>query len=290
VNAALNTTRLVGGPLKRFGGKGHAARRIVPHFARATLYAEACMGAGGVFFRIPEGTYPREAINDLDSALVTFFRVLRDRPDDLVRACSLTPYALEEFVAASEPSGDPLETARRVWVRSRQGFGGVAQTGWGRDPGVPYAWCPLQTRRKLDALHAYARRLLDVSIDHDDAVGFIDRWGRSGAMVYVDPPYVASTRKGDAYLHELNDDGHRRFAAACHGAVERGARVCVSGYASDLYNDIYAGWRRVDFDVPLKSARHTRGQRRTESLWMSYPASEEIGAASLTLTNGASPC
>jgi len=286
MNAALDTARLHGGPLQRYGGKGNNAPRIVPHFARAANYAEACLGAGGIFFRVPEGTYARAAVNDLDASLVGFFRALRDQPDELARLCSLTPYSRSEFVAALERSNDPMEEARRVWIRGRQGFGGKAESSgdWGRNPGVPDAWNPLQTTRKLDALHAYARRLLHVAIDCIDGAEFIAKWGREGTMVYVDPPYVASARKGDAYLHELSDDGHRRFAAACHGAVERGARVCVSGYASDLYNDIYAGWRRVDFDVPLKSARHTRGQRRTESLWMSYPASEETGAGPLSLT------
>ena len=286
MNAALDTTRLVGGPIQRFGGKGRNAQHIVPHFARAKVYAEACIGAGGVFFRVPEGTYERAAVNDLDASLAGFFRALRDQPDELARLCSLTPYSRSEFAAALARSDDPLEEARRVWVRGRQGFGGKADTegDWGRNPGNGGGWPPQKSVAKLDALHAYARRLLRVAIDCIDGAEFIAKWGREGTMVYVDPPYLASTRKGDAYLHELNDDGHRRFAAACHGAVERGARVAVSGYPSALYDALYAGWRRIDIDVALHGTRHSNGQRRTESLWMSYPASEEIGAGSLSLT------
>ena len=288
MNAALDTTKLRGGPLQRYGGKGNNAPRIVPHFARAANYAEACLGAGGIFFRVPEGTYARAAVNDLDASLAGFFRALRDQPDELARLCSLTPYSRSEFVAALDRSDDPLEEARRVWVRGRQGFGGKADTegDWGRNPGNGSAWLPSSAVLKLDALHAYARRLLHVAIDCIDGAEFIAKWGREGTMVYVDPPYVASTRKGDAYLHELNDDGHRRFAAACHGAVERGARVAVSGYPSALYDALYAGWRRIDIDVALHGTRHSNGQRRTESLWMSYPASEEIGAGPLSLTEG----
>jgi len=288
MNAALDTTRLRGGPLQRYGGKGHTAMHIVPHFARATLYAEACLGAGGIFFRVPEGVYARAAVNDLDASIATFFRVLRDQPDELVRQCSLTPYSRSEFAAALVRSDDPMEESRRVWVRGRQGFGGKAGCAgdWGRNPGDVTPWNPTSAVAKLDALHAYARRLLHVAIDCIDGAEFIAKWGREGTMVYVDPPYVASTRKGDAYLHELNDDGHRRFAAACHGAVERGARVAVSGYPSALYDALYAGWRRVDIDVALHGTRHSNGQRRTESLWMSYPASEEIGAGPLSLTEG----
>lgn len=287
MNAALDTTRLVGGPFKRFGGKGHNAPRVVPHFARAKVYAEACLGAGGIFFRVPEGVYARAAVNDLEESIATFFRVLRDQPDELARLCSLTPYSRSEFVAALDRSDDPLEEARRVWIRGRQGFSGKADSAgdWGRDPGAP-TWQPALSITKLDALHAYARRLLHVAIDCIDGAEFIAKWGREGTMVYVDPPYVASTRKGDAYLHELNDDGHRRFAAACHGAVERGARVAVSGYPSALYDALYAGWRRIDIDVAQRGRNATPSERRTESLWMSYPASEEISAGPLSLTEG----
>lgn len=284
---ALDTTRLVGGPIKRFGGKGHNAPRVVPHFARAKVYAEACLGAGGIFFRVPEGTYARAAVNDLDESIATFFRVLRDQSVELVRRCSLTPYSRSEFAAALARSDDPMEEARRVWIRGRQGFSGIATCAgnWGRDPGAP-VWQPALSITKLDALHAYARRMLHVAIDCIDGAEFIAKWGREGTMVYVDPPYVASTRKGDAYLHELNDDGHRRFAAACHGAVKRGARVAVSGYPSALYDALYAGWRRIDIEVAQRGRGTTPTERRTESLWLSYPASEEIGAGSLTLTNG----
>lgn len=92
---------------------------LVPHFAPARVYAEPFFGAGSVFYRIPPGTYEREAVNDLDASLVTFFRVLRDRTDELLRACELTPYARDEFAAALAHSDDPLEEARRVWVRHR---------------------------------------------------------------------------------------------------------------------------------------------------------------------------
>lgn len=294
MSAPVDVAKLRGGPLQRYGGKGRNAPRIVPHFARAFAFADACVGAGGVLFALPASVYPRRAVNDADGRLIGFFRVLRDRPEELERACALTPYSLAEFTAALARSDDPVEDARRVWVLGRQGFGGKAKTpgDWGRNPkqaaGRHAIWNPSKAVAKLDALHVYARSLLDVAIDCIDGAAFVDKWGQPGTMVYVDPPYVAATRKGARdYLHELDDAGHRRFAVACHGAVARGAKVCVSGYASDLYADLYAGWRRVDLDVALHGTRHASGQRRTESLWMSYPAADEIGAGPLALAEGA---
>jgi len=274
-----DTSGLVGGPIKRNGAKGKVAQRILPHFAPARVYAEAFFGAGSVFYRIPPGTYEREAVNDLDASLVTFFRTLRDRTEELVNACELTPYARAEFVAALEHSDDPLEEARRVWVRHRQGLAGAATTAgdWGRDPGGDNAgWGALQTENKLGALRTYAARLRGVCIDGIDGAEFVAKWGQERTFVYCDAPYVSSTRTGTTYAHEMTDDDHRRLAAACRGAVERGAKVAVSGYPSALYDELFAGWRTVQVDVPLYGARDTKGQRRTEVLWMSYPEAESF--------------
>lgn len=273
-----DTSGLVGGPIKRNGAKGRVAHLIVPHFAPARIYAEAFFGAGSVFYRLDADTYERAAVNDLDRSLVTFFRVLRDRTDDLVRACEFTPYARDEFIAALEHSDDDLEEARRVWVRHRQGLAGAATTAgnWGRDPGGAGGWTPSKAETKLSSLRAYAARLRGVAIDSIDGAEFVDKWGQRETFVYCDPPYVTATRKGTTYDHEMTDEDHRRLAAACRGAVERGAKVAVSGYPSALYDDLFAGWRRIEVDVPLYGARDTKGQRRTECLWMSYPEAESF--------------
>lgn len=282
----MTTTHLVGGPLIRYGGKGRIARLLVPHFARARLYVEPYFGAGSVFYKVPAGTYEREAVNDLDKSIVTFFRVLRDRTEELLRVCSLTPYARDEFAAALEHSEDELEEARRVWVRSRQGFAGKARTvgDWGRKTGVTTGeGQPKQCEAKRDALTAYAARLLNVAVDSIEAAEFVTKWTPikcPDAMVYCDPPYVPEARSGADYTHEMNAEDHRALASALSAAVQRGARVAISGYPSALYDELYQApaWRRMELDVAFYGSRSTNAtDRRTECLWMSYPVHDELG-------------
>ena len=287
-----DTSGLVGGPVNRYGGKGRTARHITPHFAPATIYAEPFFGAGSVFYSLAPNLYERAAVNDLDASLVTFFRVLRDRPDDLVRVCEATPYAREEFIACLAKSDDPLEEARRVWVRGRQGLAGNARTAgdWGRNVGADTTkWNPKQANNKLAALRTYAARLRGVCIDCVDGVEFVEKWGQITTFVYCDCPYVAASRKGESYAHEMTDADHRRLAAACRGAVERGAKVAVSGYPSALYDELFAGWRTIEVDVPLYGARDTKGQRRTEVLWMSYEARESFAGIEAAKRNARQP-
>lgn len=290
-----DTSALVGGPIKRYGGKGLLAPKLTPHFAPARVYAEPFFGAGSVFYSLDASLYERAAVNDLDRSVVTFFRVLRDRTDDLVRVCELTPYARDEFIVALEHSADDLEEARRVWVRTRQGFSGMADSAgdWKRSPGDCKAWDASQASAKLASLVAYARRLRGVAVDNIDAAEFVNKWGKASTFVYCDPPYVAETRERAAgggafrYTHEMTDDDHRRLAVACHGAVKRGSLVAVSGYPSALYDELFASWRRVDLDAALHGSRDT--QRRTECLWMSYPESESFAGIEAAKRNARQP-
>lgn len=106
---------------------------------------------------------------------------------------------------------------------------------------------------------------------------FVETWGKENTALYLDPPYVAETRSGDCYKHEMDDDHHRRLAAVVHGAVAQGAKVAISGYASALYDELFVGWRTVRHDVALHGARDGKGARRTEVLWCSYPETEALG-------------
>lgn len=280
----VDTTHLVGGPINRRGGKGLNARPMVPHFARATVYAESCLGGGSVLFALPPGAYAQRAVNDLDDDVVTFFRELRDHGEEFKRECLLTPYARSEFAAALErnPLDSPRERARKMWVRGRQGFAGKAETigDWGRNPGGDCgAWNPSRALSKLDAFDLFTASLQGVAIDCVDAEAFIDTWGREGTFLYSDFPYLPETRRSNNdYRHEMTEADHRRMAAAHHRAIERGCKVAVSGYPSRLYDEeLYPAWRKVEADVPLRGTRDAAGMRRTEVLWCSYHAEDALG-------------
>ena len=157
-----DTSGLVGGPIKRNGAKGRVAHLLVPYFAPAKVYAEAFFGAGSVFYRIPPGTYEREAVNDLDASLVTFFRVLRD-PDDPRQSYFESVEELREGVEAAQrealmrelrlwrverypelalddlPEGQREGEGLLAWVREAKTAGAFA-TWWGSfDPDTQYA-------------------------------------------------------------------------------------------------------------------------------------------------------
>lgn len=98
-----------------------------------------------------------------------------------------------------------------------------------------------------------------------DAVATIDAIDYAGSRVllYVDPPYLHSTRTSRArYRFEYTEADHVRLIGKLR---EVPAFVILSGYPSELYDGLLSDWRTLEFQSM------TRGGVRTEKLWMNYP-------------------
>ena len=82
-------------PLTYYGGKQQLAHRIVALMPAHRVYFEPFCGGAAVLFAKPRAD--RETLNDIDSRVVRFWRVLRDRPQDLADAVANSPYSREEW-------------------------------------------------------------------------------------------------------------------------------------------------------------------------------------------------
>lgn len=266
-----------------YGAKSQIAEDILLHFPKGpTTYVETCFGSGALFFALPEGLYPNRVINDLNKGVVTFFKVLRESPDELLKLCELTPYAFDEQRACRDWSQDPedeLELARRVWVRQTQNFAGMQQTIEGFRRGTPGSSCARVVQNRLSQFHEYAEFFKGVEINNTDAVDLVKYYGKGGVFFYEDPPYHPSSRgAGHGYQHEMPHEWHEKLRDANFAASEQGALIAISGYPSEFYDAAYKSWRRVEYTANAKSANFLEAEDRvkTEVLWMNYPESLEI--------------
>ncbi len=116
------------------------ACRIIPLIPRHTVYAEPFCGGATILFKKPwpavtnTDSY-REAINDRDTRLVNFFRVLRDPKigQELCDRLALTPYSRSEYEVAKacEYTGeDKLHDAWCYYVNVRMAFSHDMSGGW----------------------------------------------------------------------------------------------------------------------------------------------------------------
>jgi DNA adenine methylase len=254
-------------PITYFGGKILLAERIVATFPAHGHYVEPFCGSLSVL--LAKAPSPHETVNDLDGDLMTFWRVLRDQPAELERACALTPHSRAEQAASYgqvDGVGD-LERARRVWVQLTQGRAGVrTKTGWRhyQDPSNSTVGFPGYLSGYVSRIAPAAERLRAVSLECRPALDVIADYGRhEGVLLYVDPPYLGTTRSSGSYVVEMTDEQqHRDLADALRGCK---ASVVLSGYHSPLYDDLFDGWERIEFDT--STGQGGAWEARTEVVW-----------------------
>ena len=260
------------------------APRIVDLMPPHRVYIEPFFGSGAVFFAKRPAVH--EIVNDLDGAVVAFFRCLRDRTEELEAVCMLTPYARAEFEGADiDAVDDELEKARRFWVRINQSFAKTAgrQTGWSVTTARTQATAASVWSR-IGRFGACAQRLMGVSIECCDAADLIDRMATPDAVVYADPPYLAATRvsrqdrqRPEDYRCDMgSEDEHRRLAESLHATP---ATVILSGYPGGLYDELYGDWWSMDVNVTAHSSNAVTAGRtaRVERLW----SNRELGHGQL---------
>jgi DNA adenine methylase len=270
--------------LRWHGGKWKLAPWIVAHFPAHRGYVEPFGGAASVLLRKPRSY--AEVYNDLDDWAVNLFRILRDprQARKLVKALRLTPFARSEFEVAGrilDATSDPIEMARRLVVRSFMGFGSNAHNGRatgfrsnssrsGTTPAHDWAHYP-------DALAAICDRLTGVVIEKRDASDVMAIHDGLEVLHYVDPPYLPETRspankydlKYRMYRHEMTREDH---VALLERLRKLRGMVVLSGYPSNVYDDVLSNWRRVT------TLAHADGAReRTEVLWLNPACTAALG-------------
>lgn len=288
----MSTTRRV---LRWHGGKGRLASRIVELLPPHAAYIEPYGGGAAVLLEKEPSEF--EVYNDINGELVNFFRVLRDRPEDLVRAIELTPYARDEYAGAGEASADEVERARIFMVLSWMTLGGSegrfrSATDWrrllhhkegGRAP-PSVEWQGLASR-----LWGCSQRLRRVQIENRPAIEVLEKYAASNGVAYVDPPYPAGVRSGPKkYAGEMDTDEHQELLEVLNGLE---CAMVVSSYDNPLYaRELTAarGWTKRDFTVTLQSTKAGKGQKRhdrVETVWI-RPAQAPAARSTRRLQQG----
>lgn len=257
-------------PFAYFGGKQKIAVDIAELLAGHSHYVEPY--AGGLSVLLAKKPSRLETVNDLDGDIVHFWRMLRNRPEELARACALTPHSrAERSNALDRPSDlDDIERARRIWVCLAQGrTGTLRRTGWRFDAAdSAHTSMPRRLDSYIRRMEAATARLRSVSLECRPALDVIAAYGKGRrTLMYVDPPYLGEVRERNYRREMLSEDGHRELASTLHECV---ATVVLSGYASRLYDEVlFRDWYRVE----LAAATSQGGsyEVRTEVLWSNRP-------------------
>lgn len=233
--------RAINSPFKWAGGKSRLRRYIVPLIPPHTCYLEPFCGAAWVLFGKPPSDV--EVINDIDSELVTFFKVVKEKPDELLQAFEWELVARAEFerLASLDPSTlTDVQRAHRFYY--------LIMAGWGGEANYPRFQISISDgghgnrligalKHLEDRIRPVHNRLRTVIIENLSWEACIDKYDRQGTFMYIDPPYPAN---GVNYKHNMRDwSDHRRLAGRLAQAK---CQWMVSSYNSSEVKDLFANY------------------------------------------------
>lgn len=239
---------------------------MIQFFPKHHSYLEPFFGGGGVFFNKPKSNI--ETINDLDGEVVNLFECIRTDPERLAQQVLFTPYSREVYDCSYSNLSieNRFDRAVRFMVRCNMGHGfrsnGV-KVGWKRDvvgrerAYAAKSWCELP-----NIILEAAERLRGVQIECRPATQLIEEYNHPNVLIYCDPPYLLSTRRGKQYCCEMTEEDHLQLLSVLK---KHTGPAIISGYLSDLYDSELRGWHKE-----TTTTTDLLSQVKKEVLWMNF--------------------
>lgn len=187
------------------------APKIIDRMADHHTYVEVFGGSGAVLMQKRRSNV--EVYNDLHEDLVVFFRVLRDRPDELHAYLKKMEYSrgLHEEVAdrwyrdGLRPTDSVVRASEYMFLLRSSFNCENSRTGFSAQPDMNKA---MSMKRAVDNIHVFAERMRGVIIENRDWKVLVERYDTPDTFFYMDPPYL-EVKEG--YYGEGDGFDHRDF-------------------------------------------------------------------------------
>lgn len=170
------------------GGKSNLTKKIIPLIPEHTCYCEVFAGAAWLLFKKEPSQV--EIINDINTDLVTLYRVVKNHLEEFVRYLKWILVAKDQFEIFK--NSDPItltdiQRAVRFYFLLKTGYGGKVTEHYFTISTVrKSSFNLLRIEEELSAAHL---RLANVFIDNQPYEKFITKHDRPHTLFYLDPPY-----------------------------------------------------------------------------------------------------
>lgn len=255
-------------PIVYYGGKLSLIKYLLPLIPEHTIYTEAFMGGGALFFA--KEPSKSEIINDTNNFVCNFYIVLKTKFDELKKKVDTTLYSRTTYKVALDMYQLPhwfndVQRAWAFWVLTNQGFSGIIGA-WSYDKNSSKA--RTFNNKKLRFTKELTKRLEHTQIENTDALKVIQSRDTVDTFHFIDPPYVGA------------DQGHYRgytrqdFEQLLETLANLDGKFLMSTYDSDLLETYVKkyGWHQIKLDKPLtaSNSKSPKRKRKTEVLTMNY--------------------
>lgn len=258
------------------GGKSKLADWIVSIMPDHHCYCEPFGGMAGLLINKPRSEV--EVYNDLDSHLYNFFKVLRDRPDELVEWLQHQPYSreyhyeyAEKFYGDDEMPDDSVARAGIFFTLRYTQFGSKYHTNSG------FGFSKVSSDAKgfenaKQKLHKFADRLMGVYIDNLDWKDCIQKYDfdeddDKDTLFYCDPPYVGT--EGHYVEGGFNHDEFVNYLSKINGYI-----ILSYDNLPDALDENQFIIKSRDSKFYIGNGRNEETKETTEHLILNYDPSE----------------
>lgn len=197
-------------PLRYPGGKNRLAKFIKLviqnlNIANCTYVEPFAGGAGVALALLLDGTVDRIVINDYDKAVYSFWRAVKQSPDELIDRIISTPITMEEWHKQKEiyslAKGYSIDLAFATLFLNRTNYSGILKAG----PIGGYAQAGLwnlKVRFNKDAIikkiQAISQRRKEIIVYNKDIISLLHNYVPKldgNIFFYFDPPYYQKGQK-----------------------------------------------------------------------------------------------
>ena len=261
--------------LKWAGGKGQLLDQYEPYLPRTPMrgYYEPFVGSGAVFFHLHRrGLFETTCLSDLNTELLTCYRVVRDHVEDLITRLRehKARHSRDYYYAVRSRDRDPswadawpVERAARLIYLNKTCYNGLWRVNSRGHFNVPMGRYVNPGIANADRLRAASRALQGVELAIS---GFetVTEKASSGDFVYFDPPYhpLSKTASFTSYARDdFGEDDQRKLARVFAALDRRGCRVMLSNSDTPFVRELYHGFRieTVTARRAINSAKGKRG-------------------------------
>lgn len=170
------------------GGKSQLTDQIIPLLPPHHCYVEVFAGAAWLMFRKEPSKV--EIINDINSDLITLYRVVKNHLEEFVRYLKWLLVSRDEFdrfMLQDVETLTDIQRAVRFFYIMKTGYGArLRGQSFGIAASQPARFNLLRIEEELSDAHM---RLNRVYVENRPYKVVIDRFDRDDTLFYVDPPY-----------------------------------------------------------------------------------------------------
>lgn len=230
-------------PIKWVGGKSKLVKILLPQIPKHEGYVEVFGGAGWLLFAKSESKW--EILNDLDSNLYNFWRVIQDSKDEFINSFEyeiISRHTFNKFKHSyiNKKYTNDIHQAHTLYYLLMAGSGASLPDGGGCGFGTAKDKSRLNLARIPKDIENAHSRLKKVTIECNDFRKIFKSYDSESTFFYIDPPY-RDTKRNSYPVGDFTDNDYIDLANVC--------KYINGKFLLTINDDIFIRELFKDFDI-----------------------------------------